>query len=362
MKKIFSYLQGLLLIFVLGLSAHAELTKLVVNTTNANVRLRPNSQAIVISWVPLGGILISEGKIGNWFKVSLPADETGLILKGYINQSVVEVLGQAVAPVSGESSVAATKYRLRLVSANASIRLKPDLRSPSIFTIPLGATVLSEEKRGDWYKINSLPDSDGVVISGFVKSEDVELLEEIKPQVEPLANAEPEGQARPAESKLAKPAATAYIGGKKFSKGSFYLTPQLGINTWAVPFGLNAEYAITLNIGVGGTVMSWFWGNIWYSYSIIYPSLEGAYHFTKLNMDKLDLYAGAGLGFAIFSYSTKVAGFSGTLGSSGLVLGIILGARYYFTPNIAASLRINGSFLSGWGGFGGTIGVTFRLK
>jgi len=189
MKKIFSYLRGLLLIFALGLSAHAELTKLVVNTTNANVRLRPNSQAIVISWVPLGGILISEGKIGNWFKVSIPADETGLVLKGYIHQSLVEVLGQADVPVSGESSVAATKYRIRLVSANANIRLKADLRSPSIFAIPLGATVLSEEKRGDWYKINSLPDSDGVVISGFVESEDVELLEEIKPHVEPLANA-----------------------------------------------------------------------------------------------------------------------------------------------------------------------------
>jgi hypothetical protein len=154
----------------------------------------------------------------------------------------------------------------------------------------------------------------------------------------------------------------ALAGTNEFSKGSFFLTPQVGINSWAVPFGVNVEYAITPNIGVGGTVMAWFWGDTWYSYSMIYPSLEGAYHFTKLDMDKVDLYAGAGLGFGIYSYSAKEAGFSGTLGSSGLVLGIILGGRYYFTDKIAASLRINGSFLSGWGGFGGTLGVTIRLK
>jgi hypothetical protein len=154
----------------------------------------------------------------------------------------------------------------------------------------------------------------------------------------------------------------ALAGEDEFSKGSFYITPQLGINSWAIPFGLNAEYAITPNIGVGGTVMAWFWGDSWYNYSIIYPSLEGVYHFTQLKVNKLDLYAGAGLGFAIFSYNAKEAGFSGTLGNSGLVLGIILGARYYITPKIAISLRTNGSFLSGWGGFGATIGATFKLK
>jgi hypothetical protein len=154
----------------------------------------------------------------------------------------------------------------------------------------------------------------------------------------------------------------ALAGTNEFSKGSLFITPQLGINSWAVPFGASVEYAITPNIGVGGTVMAWFWGDSWYSYSMIYPSVEGAYHFTQLEMDKVDLYAGAGLGFGIFSYSAKEAGFTGTLGSSGLVLGIILGGRYYFTEKIAASLRFNGSFLSGWGGFGATVGVTFRLK
>jgi len=154
----------------------------------------------------------------------------------------------------------------------------------------------------------------------------------------------------------------ALAGENEFSKGSFFLTPQVGINSWSVPFGLNAEYALTPNIGVGGTIMAWFWGDSWYSYSMIYPSVEGTYHFTQLDMDKVDLYAGAGLGFGIFSYSAKEVGFTGTLGNSGLILGIILGGRYYFTPTIAASLRLGGSFLGGWGGFGATIGVTFKLK
>jgi hypothetical protein len=306
MKKIISYVRGLLLIFTLCLSAHAELTKLVVNTTNANVRLKPNSQAIVISSVPLGGILISESKIGNWFKVSLPADETGLVLKGYIHQSLVEVLGQANVPVSGKSSVAATKYRIRLTSANASIRLKADLRSPSIFSIPLGATVLSEEKRGDWYKISSLPDSDGVVISGFVKSEDVELLEEIKRQVEPLANAEPEGQAPPSEPTDSTAAMkTKEIGPARRAslKSGFSLAfPTSDFSDFfGIGFGIHSrlnfplakELPLDLVAGIEALMFTRASGYVDISWTRILLSADVRY---SLPVKKLSIFAQAGLG------------------------------------------------------------------
>ncbi|HEX9901235.1 MAG TPA: hypothetical protein VGB72_00075 [Acidobacteriota bacterium] len=153
----------------------------------------------------------------------------------------------------------------------------------------------------------------------------------------------------------------ALAGTNEFSKGSFFITPQIGINSWTIPFGLNVEYGITPNIGVGGTVMVWLWSDEWISQSIIALSAEGAYHFTQLNVDKLDLYAGAGLGYSIYSYDLK-DGIGVETGASGLDLGIILGGRYFFTEKIAASLRLNGSFIGHWASFGGTIGVTFRLK
>jgi len=153
----------------------------------------------------------------------------------------------------------------------------------------------------------------------------------------------------------------ALAGENEFSTGSFFITPQVGINSFTVPFGVNAEYAITPNIGVGGTVMVWLWSDAYISQSIIGLSVEGAYHFTQIKVDKLDLFAGAGLGYSIYSFDLK-DGIGVETGASGLDLGLILGGRYFFTEKFAVSLRLNGSFIGHWATFGGTIGVTIRLK
>jgi hypothetical protein len=149
--------------------------------------------------------------------------------------------------------------------------------------------------------------------------------------------------------------AAAPKGGKyaplRFHKGEKFLTPQIGLNTYAVPFGVNFETAITENIGVGGTVMMWIWSHG----TIIMPSVDGAYHFTRLDVDKLDLFAGASLGFAIFSAK------EGYGGSSGLYLSPFVAGRYWFSEKMALSLRLNFSVLGDWTGVGGLLGVTFPI-
>jgi hypothetical protein len=149
-----------------------------------------------------------------------------------------------------------------------------------------------------------------------------------------------------------------------FQKGKMWITPQIGLYSWggSVPFGASFETAITPNIGVGGTAMAMFWGESEWTSSLIMLSADVAYHFTQLKVDNLDLYAGGGLGYSIYSYSWK-SGFSGTYGGtgSGVYIATLLGARYYFTPKIAASLRLVGS-LTGWSGFGTQLGVAFNLK
>jgi hypothetical protein len=156
---------------------------------------------------------------------------------------------------------------------------------------------------------------------------------------------------------------SALAGPAEFSKGSFYLTPQIGLNRWTIPFGVNAEYAVAPNIGVGATVMIWLWSDTEWTESVIAPVIEAAYHFTQLDVKKLDLYAGAGLGFAIYSWSWK-AGESGAgaTGSSSLFVEPFVGVRYYFTPKIAGSLKLGGTLGGGWGSVGGTLGVTFLLS
>ena len=145
-----------------------------------------------------------------------------------------------------------------------------------------------------------------------------------------------------------------------FNMNGFYLTPQLGLASWggSVPFGVNGEYAVTKNIGIGGTAMFQFWSDSGVSESWIMLSAEGYYHF-DINVENLDLYVGAGLGYGIYSVSGTLLSGSG---SSGLILEPLAGVRYYFSPKIAVSLRLTGSVVGGYTGFGGAIGVTFVLK
>ncbi len=138
-----------------------------------------------------------------------------------------------------------------------------------------------------------------------------------------------------------------------FEKGGKYLTPQIGINTYAIPVGVSFGYGISDNIELSGSVLYISWSDGEYSYSVINPGFEGMYHFTSLNVEKLDAFAGLSLGYLIFT---------GDLGtySSGLSIAPFVGARYYFSPKTAASLKLYFSTGS-VGGIGGVAGVTLRL-
>jgi hypothetical protein len=82
--------------------------------------------------------------------------------------------------------------------------------------------------------------------------------------------------------------------GKKFAKGSMYVTGQFGTNSYvvtdepfnALPFPLGASYevALTDNIGIGGTVVFDKWsdylgmfGGKW-TFRVFKPSLDITYH------------------------------------------------------------------------------------
>lgn len=151
---------------------------------------------------------------------------------------------------------------------------------------------------------------------------------------------------------------------KEFAKGNKFITPQLAINETTIPFGVNFEYAYTKNIGIGGTAMLWSWSNEWAKQTLVSLSADAAYHFTKLNAEKMDIYAGGYVGFGIYSFSWKDKNGDedeSGIGSSGLRIGPLVGARYYFNPKLAVNLRLDGSLTGNWSGFGATIGLTIKL-
>ncbi len=135
-----------------------------------------------------------------------------------------------------------------------------------------------------------------------------------------------------------------------FLKGDLFVTPQIGLYGGSVPFGASLEFAMTENIGVGGTLMAWF-GSGW---SVFMPAVEAAYHFTMLEVEKLDLFAGAGIGFA-------VVGGGGITGTSGISVNPFIAGRYYFSDKMGVSLKVNIGLIGDWTGVGSMLGVVFRL-
>jgi SH3-like domain-containing protein len=72
----------------------------------------------------------------------------------------------------------AEEVRLRIIAADASIRLAARSGSAVVSKVKLGAVLTSETKAGEWYRVDLPPDEDGYVISGFVHQGQVEVIGE----------------------------------------------------------------------------------------------------------------------------------------------------------------------------------------
>ncbi len=117
-------------------------------------------------------------------------------------------------------------------------------------------------------------------------------------------------------------------------------------------------------VGLGGYLSAGF-GSLDYDYQNSYKTkisaisfgVLGYYHFNKLiPIEKLDVYAGAGLAFRNISYKRDDNGTNPD--SDGTVLGIFqAGARYYVKPKLGFYLEV------GYDGMSNVnLGVTLKLK
>lgn len=149
---------------------------------------------------------------------------------------------------------------------------------------------------------------------------------------------------------------TMWASDVSFEKGQKFVTGQIGLNSYAIPFGAGYSMAITDNIEVGATVMLQMWSDFGFSFTVITPSADVYYHFTSLDLP-VDLFAGASLGYSIFTSDT---GYKGLFASS-LYLSPMLGVRYFFSEKLAVSLKLFFSVMGEYGGVGSLLGVTLIL-
>ena len=154
-----------------------------------------------------------------------------------------------------------------------------------------------------------------------------------------------------------------------FHKGTTAINAGIGLGSYysgitIPPLSVSLDYGVADNlingnngsISVGGfagyTASSHTYGAYKSTFSYIALGGRGAFHYQFA--PKLDTYAGLMLGYHIASYSSNINGYPGISGS-GIDLGVLLGARYFFTDHVGMFTEL-GYSVPYW-----NLGVTFKL-
>lgn len=178
-------------------------------------------------------------------------------------------------------------------------------------------------------------------------------------------------------------------GTQPSSKGSMFLTGQIGLNTMVrtadpfadpfntmiFPLGAGFEFMLTRHIGIGGTIMYERWsdylgmfGGEWI-FRLVKPSFDFAYHFGTERAKTLDFFAGAHLGYSFVAVSNMIGNnYDGNLRSEPH-LAPFVGANFHFWRNSPGFLgRLSATFRVAWSVTGhfsdvySMAGLTYRFK
>ena len=142
MRSLKTILALILFVLVTTTFIFSDDSKVRVTASKANIRLRPTSQSAIVSTVPLGAVLEVIKKEGNWYFVKLPPDPKGIIVTGYIHQSIVEVLEEMEKVERVEEKKIEEKKVPKEIKEALPIK-KPEIKIPA----ELGRIPLSEKER-----------------------------------------------------------------------------------------------------------------------------------------------------------------------------------------------------------------------
>lgn len=85
-------LLAVIFLFISSFQLQADDLKIRVIVKTANIRLKPSLDSPVIGKALNGQVFTVLKKIGDWYSITLPPDEKGIVISGFIHQSVVEEL------------------------------------------------------------------------------------------------------------------------------------------------------------------------------------------------------------------------------------------------------------------------------
>lgn len=144
------------------------------------------------------------------------------------------------------------------------------------------------------------------------------------------------------------------------ANGRKQLNVGVGTSGWGIPIYVGMDFGVGKDFTLGFEGSFRFYnerlGGRRYNSTIIGISGNGNYHFnTLLNIpSEWDFYAGLNLGFFVWSTPSNYPGD----GSTGLGLGLQVGGRYFFQPNLGLNIEFGGSNAFA----GGKFGITYIFK
>lgn len=162
--------------------------------------------------------------------------------------------------------------------------------------------------------------------------------------------------------------ATSFVAAQEFSSGTNVINAGIGLggqfDTYGSPsqsptFSASYERGIWDIAGPGVISLGGYLGHKSYKYSnndkwnYTIVGVRGAYHYTGLNVENLDVYGGAMLSYNILSYDNSYSA-SGAYDSE-LGASLYVGGRWYFTEVFGVFAEL------GYGVANVNLGVAFRF-
>jgi hypothetical protein len=163
----------------------------------------------------------------------------------------------------------------------------------------------------------------------------------------------------------------SYTRKNGFHEGDKLLNVGVGLSSYyyGTPVGVSFESGVSDDISVGaqfdynsGNYDGYYNYNYRWGYSAYYLGIRGSYHLNdilQLNEEKVDLYAGLGLGYQRFrwdddSYGNGYGYYYNY--RSGLFFNYFVGGKYYFTPKVGAFVELGYTGLSS-----SRLGISFKF-
>ena len=151
-----------------------------------------------------------------------------------------------------------------------------------------------------------------------------------------------------------------------FSNGDKLLNIGVGVNSYydnGIPLGVSYEKGISDAFSLSSKYDIGF-GNYDLKFTSLYIGARGSYHLNEIfgiYNSRIDTYVGGTLGYRSFSWtdSDNDSDFADLLGKnygSGIYLGGLVGAKYYFTDQIGAFIELGAT-----GSSNARVGIAFKL-